>query len=185
MVAYNIQFGQGITVGAGITIGNVGGGSTTLVITANDFANYSTNNGGGGSLTAANTNGYNYAGGGDLVNPYYVLSNPAGGTVTRIQNAFTAAGLDINHVYVFDATFYLENLGAGQQTGVSRKVRMSYYVPSNNFYVLAVDETNTNWTSDPYLGTALNGQFSFPLTINVSSGVQSQTSPGGGSGDWC
>lgn len=174
-----------MTITGAVNIGAGGGASTSLVITSSDFANHGTNNGSGGSLTAANTNGYNYSGTGNLIDPFYVLSNPNTGTATRIQNAFTAAGLDINHVYVFDATFYLENLGAGQQAGTSRKVRISYYVPTNNLFVLAVDESNANWTTGPYSGTALSGQFTFPLTINVSSGVQNNTNGNSTAGDWC
>jgi hypothetical protein len=182
-----IQIGAGISIGAGIGIGPTqggGGGSTTLVITPNDFASYAVNQNvaaGGG----AGTSGYYYSGSGNIIDPYYRLQSPSPGTRDRIIASFAAASVNINHVYVFDASFYQESFdGVNFSAGATRKIRISFETSSNWFYVLAIEESNANWT-DPYTGTALSGQFVFPLTIDLTTAVQNNTIGNNTAGDWC
>lgn len=183
-----VAIGPGIDIGAGISIGPTqggGGGSTTLVITPNDFASYAVNQNvaaGGGS----GTGGYYYSGSGNLVDPYYRLQSPNTGTRDRIIDSFAAASLNINHVYVFDASFYEESFdGVNFSAGATRKIRISFETSTNRFYVLAIEEGNANWTPDPYMGTALSGQFVFPLTIDLTTAVQNNTVGNSSAGDWC
>jgi hypothetical protein len=182
-----IQITGGLVAQGGMTFqtGAGGGGSTILVITPNDFASYAVNQNvaaGGGN----GTGGYYYSGSGNLVDPFYRLQSPNPGTRDRIIASFAAASLDINHVYVFDASFYEESFDmVNYYPGATRKMRISFETSTNRFYVLAIEEGNTNWTPDPYMGTALSGQFVFPLTINLATGVQNNTSGNNGAGDWC
>jgi hypothetical protein len=168
MVAYNIQFGQGITLGAGITVA-----APALVISSGDF-NYANFSGG--------TNGYVTPGGGDLNCPFYYLTGPNGNIATRITDFFNSCGYDINTSYVFNATFASATpFGGGPQTSYSCLVRASWESGPGQFDLTVIDQSNPGWTSgNPSAGTMLQGTFNLPVTLTPYTPTQSM-----GMINWC
>ena len=168
MVAYNIQFGQGIDIGGGIAIG-----LPAITITSSDF----TYGAGAGGTTE-----YITPSSGDLYCPFYWLNTPTGSIGTEINNFFTRCGYDINTSYVFNATFASATvLGGGLQTPYSCLVRADYNSGGGQLDLVVIDQTNPNWTSgNPSSGTQLQGTFTLPFTLTPYTPTTSM-----GSINWC
>ena len=97
---------------------------------------------------------------------FYSLSNATGNAYDRIQAAWTAASLDPNFAYAWNATFASYTPpGGGLQTNYSCLVRMS--IGGGQIKIIPIDQTDTSWQTGSFTSTALQGTFSLPLTLSA------------------
>jgi hypothetical protein len=166
MVAYNIQFGHGIDIGAGITVGN----AFTFTLTSADFTNF--NNGSGltnvtnSSFTVLNNtlNNCNY--GPDL-------GSANGGNQTFYDNllaAWAAAGLTINgNSYPFNVTW---GAGGSPSSTVAVVSLYNYNATEGRLVLAPVYTGNNDWQSSvANLVTLLSapGDYNLPITFTLIS----------------
>ena len=169
MVAYNVQFGQGITVGGGI---DVGGPSFTL--TSADITSVGT-----GFGCEGDTTGFGIGGNFNSTEACY---NPTltAGKATELTNFFNNNSLSIGGAsYLFDVTW-----GPSSTTNTTRNVVV--IINETSFLVMGTVDTNvTGWDtpgqnplSSPNMNAA-NGTFYFPATFRLIKPVIADTV------DWC
>lgn len=157
MVALNVQFGPGIQLGAGITVGPSASGVTTG---SGDWSNY-----GHQGVVATDTTGFTADSYTTNLYSFYSLSGATGNAYSNIEAAWTAASLDPAFAYAWHATFatYTPPVGA-PQSNYSCLVRMS--IGGGQIKIIPIDQTDTTWQTGSYSSTALQGTFTLPLTLS-------------------
>ena len=158
MVAYNIQFGPGITVGAGIDIGPPVPASTISIEPW-----YITNEGSSGSLVTS------LGSGSWLVSPTATIASAiyfeaaAQGTLSQWLAKFASAGFDPDYSYAWNATW---------ATGGTTVVRMAIGTTGtatgdpNLLKVIPIDINVSGWEiSNPFITSALTGVYTLPVTF--------------------
>jgi hypothetical protein len=118
----------------------------------------------------------------NLGDPIYSLLGPTMPMSGRLTTFWSAAGLDLNNAYVFNATFATATVPPGGTTTSSYSclVRVTW---TDRVNMIVIDQTDTSWQagSGGYVGTSLVGKFMLPVTLTPYI----PTTQLGTANDWC
>jgi hypothetical protein len=118
----------------------------------------------------------------NLGDPIYSLIGPTMPMSGRLTTFWSAAGLDLNNAYVFNATFATATVPPGGTTTSSYSclVRVTW---TDRVNMIVIDQTDTSWQagSGGYVGTSLVGKFMLPVTLTPYI----PTTQLGTANDWC
>jgi hypothetical protein len=164
MVAYNIQFGNGITLGSGIHAGN----EPSFTITSSDISSPTVN---WGFFSSYSTSGFTSDPGGAIYQPIeYTMTS---GLESTIAAAFAANGLDPTLGYAWNVSW---------TTGGTGVIRLAINGDGALSLLMApIDTTDTQWQSGSTNGPKQAGTFAFPATFTIYQPVTSMQS----NNSWC
>lgn len=165
MVAYKIQLGAGITVGAGVGLGDPITAFTLYPgdITFNGelYHGYSSITSDG--FTSDGTDTYNG-----------VVYNMTGSLPTDIAAIWVQAGLNVNNAYAWNISF-------ASGGNVIARVALNPNGINNAIAIVPIDQSNTNWQSGNLGGPTQVGTFTFPAVFTLYTPITQISN----SGDWC
>jgi len=161
MVAYNIQFGQGITLDQGVLAG------VEFTISPSDITNASGQ--GNQAPTGVSSSGFTVASNAYL---YDYLEFTAGTSlVTNITKAYHLTAQNVDE----PSTWYAE-----WTSGPAGLVRFELFTMTNQVNLIPIDSTATNWSTN-LNSPAKAGAYQFPAVLKPYTPYTQI----GGAGDWC